>query len=141
MAKLLRYDGSFGPRGGFWRSEGGRKWLRVSRPDDWTAPPEYWATWHAVVDRLLARGICTVAVEQGLLAGFVCWEPWESKIAVHYCYVRWMYRQLGVARGLLDTLPRGETVYTHRSRTLAKVPEGWQFSLRPLLSVGHREAA
>ena len=109
----------------------------------WTVGQEYWSTWHALVDALLDRGRTTVMVdEDGLLAGFLCWEPWDSAVCVHYVYVRALHRKRGVARLLLEALPGGPRYYTHRSRGIARVPEGWTYTLRPLIgAVRQREAA
>ena len=109
----------------------------------WHVSGEYWEAWNGLVNTLLDRGLVTVAVDDmGLLAGFVCWEPWESAVAVHYLYVRLMHRKLGVARQLIEELPRGPVIYTHRSRGLARVPPGWTYSIRPLLgAVRAKEAA
>jgi hypothetical protein len=60
-------------------------------------------------------------------------------------YTRLPNRKMGLASRMIQELPGGPVIYTHRSRGLARVPEGWQFTLRPLLailvSVPEQEAA
>jgi GNAT superfamily N-acetyltransferase len=129
LSKLVSHSGTEGRTDDFWRPN-----------------PEYWACWNALVNSLLDRCITIVAADSddggpALVAGFLCWEPWESAVAVHYVYTRLSYRKLGVARALVSELPGGPVYYTHRSRGIARPPEGWQFSIRPLLDTRPREAA
>lgn len=99
----------------------------------WTPNKEYWSTWNGLVNALLDRCTTTVLVDDAdLIAGFICWAPWESSVAVHYVYVRLMYRKTGLAKLLVQDLPRGEVFYTHRSRGITKIPEGWHYSIRPI---------
>jgi GNAT superfamily N-acetyltransferase len=113
---------------------------------------EYWDTWHVLVSSLLDRCYTYVAMDDDLIAGFVCWEPWEDGVALHYVYTRLMYRRQGVAKLLLGkstTVGAGSAwtpfgagsrmYYTHRSRGMPPAPEGWIYTLRPLL--GARRAA
>lgn len=107
----------------------------------WTANHEYWQTWNGLVNHLLDRARTVVFLDDaGLIAGFMCWQPWDTGVAVHYLYVRLMYRKLGLARLMAAELPAGPTYYTHRSRGVTRVPEGWRFSLRPIFDL-LREAA
>ncbi len=48
-----------------------------------------------------------------------------------------MYRKQGVARLLVGNVPMDEgfVFYTHRSRGVTKIPDGWQFTIRPLLTL------
>ena len=109
----------------------------------WKPSREYWATWNALVDRLLDRCRTTVLEDDaGLVAAFVCWQPWETGVAVHYIYVRLMYRKTGLAKALATFAEAGPVVYTHRSRGITKIPEGWQYSVRPLFELlREKEAA
>lgn len=103
---------------------------------------EYWDTWHVLVSGLLDRCVTVLAMDDDLIAGFVCWEPWEDGVAVHYVYTRLMYRRQGVAKLLLGksaTFGGMPMYYTHRSRGMPPAPEGWIYTLRPLL--GARKAA
>lgn len=107
---------------------------RAERGRGWRVTSEYWTTWNALVNALLDRARTSVALDDaGLLAGFLCWEPWEGAACVHYVYTRLMHRGVGLARTLCAELPRGAVLYTHRSRGVTRVPEGWQYTLRPLI--------
>lgn len=112
-----------------------------SRSPSWEAGPAYWRTWNALVNQLMARGRVTVADDDGLVAGFVAWEPWDEATALHYVYVRLSYRGRGVARELLETLPAGPLVFTHRSRSVRHVPPSWRYTMAPLFGVSERRAA
>lgn len=125
MAKLLTYAGS----------------SPAVRSDEWHAGPSYWRTWNPLIDTLMTRARVTVAEDEGLIAGFLCWEPWGDGIAVHYVYTRLSYRGRGVARELLASLPSGPALYTHRSRGVRSVPESWHFSMAPLFNVSERKEA
>jgi len=108
----------------------------------WRITQEYWDTWHVLVNALLER--CTTVLacdDMGLLAGFLCWEPWQDGACVHYIYTRLMYRRQGLARQFANSVTScwPQVYYTHRSRGMPPVPEGWRYSLRPLLGV--RKAA
>lgn len=105
----------------------------------WNAGPGYWRTWNGLVNGLVDRAHILVAEDDGLIAGFACWEPWGDGVALHYVYVRASYRRRGVARDLLAKLPAGPVVFTHRSRGVRTVPESWRYSLAPLLMT--KEAA
>jgi ribosomal protein S18 acetylase RimI-like enzyme len=101
----------------------------------------YRQTWNNLVTRLIERCLVRVAEDEAMLVGFVCWEPWDDGIAVHYVLVRESYQRQGVGRRLLAELPSGVTYYTHRTRSVANAPEGWQYTIAPLLCSGKREAA
>lgn len=125
MARLISHAGSLGnPHGG------------------WRASQEYWSTWNPLVDALLARARTTVLLDDaGLIAAFICWEPWEGAPCVHYVYVRLMYRRQRLASRLVGELPRGLVYYTHRSRGVTKIPDGWVYTLRPLIGAVRAEEA
>lgn len=124
QAKLLTFGGNLPERGTEWSPGGG-----------------YWRTWNALVDVLLGRAHVLVADADGLIAGFVCWEPWDGMVAVHYVYTRLSFRGQGVAGQLLGHLPAGPTLYTHRSRAVRQVPPTWRFSMAPLFGVVERKEA
>lgn len=124
QAKLLTFGGNLPDRG-----------------DTWTPGAGYWRTWHALVDALLERAHVIVAEDAGLIAGFLCWEPWDGAAAVHYVYTRLSYRGQGVAAALVGQVPAGPTLYTHRSRGLRAVPATWRFSMAPLFGVVERKEA
>lgn len=111
---------------------------------EWHAGSTYWRLWNPVVDALLERARVTVA-DDGVIAGFMCWEPWEDTAAVHYIYTRlgWRDGAMGphVARELMATLPAGPLLFTHRSRAVRGVPESWRYSLAPLFGVLERKEA
>ncbi len=114
-------------------------WLQGAR---WEASVSYWSTWNALVNELIDRGTVTVAEERGVVAGFLVSEPWGDATAVHYVYTRLSWRSQGIARKLVDTLPVGPVIFTHRSRSVHVVPQHWRFSLAPLFGVmeGRRAA-
>ena len=93
------------------------------------------------MDTLASRARLTVAEDEGLIAGFLCWEPWGEGHAVHYVYTRLSYRGRGVARELLASLPGGPCLYTHRSRAVRGVPDSWRFSMAPLFGVLEKKEA
>lgn len=105
---------------------------------DWHASPAYYATWNALGNAVLERANVTIADDLGLVAGFMVWAQ-ERETIVHYVYTRLSYRQQGVARELIGTLPLGPVVYTHRSRSIRAVPANWRFSLAPLFGVVERQ--
>lgn len=124
LAKVITHAGNAGP---------------VER--EWRPSPAYWRTWNALVSALADRGRVLVAEDAGLIAGFMCWEPWDDFVAIHYIYTRLSYRKQGVARTLLGHLPAGPAVFTHRSRGVRGVPETWRFSMAPLFGVFERKDA
>lgn len=108
----------------------------------WQPSQEYWDTWNAIVGGLLESAHVTVADEDGLIAGFICWELGDDGVVVHYLYVRLMMRGQGVARALVESLPAGNVQFTHRSRGVRRVPSEWRFSLEPLMATRRgKEAA
>jgi hypothetical protein len=116
MARLISLNGTLGDPQRHWRVSG-----------------EYWEDQNALVSCLLDECTTSVVVDDlGLLAGFVCWEPWEMGVHVCYIYVRLMHRTRGVAKLLESSLPRGQRYFTHRSRGLTRIPDGWTYTLRPL---------
>lgn len=107
----------------------------------WRPSHEYFEDQNGIVNLLLEEARFVVARDDhDLVAGFVCWEPWENDVAVHYLYVRLMHRKKGVARLLAAQLPTGAVLVTHRARGITKLPEGWRYSERPLRR-RRREAA
>lgn len=108
---------------------------------EWRPGNAYWRLWNPLVDVLVKRARVTVAEDNGLVAGFMCWEPWDGSAALHYIYTRLSYRGQGVARDLLGILPSGPIVFTHRSRAVRSVPESWRYSLAPLFGVQERKEA
>lgn len=115
---------------------------RESAPREvWSANRDYFETWNDLINGLVDRGRTLIVEDDaGLIAGFLVYEPWESSIVVHYVYTRLPHRRMGVARQLVREIPAGPVYYTHRNRGIHKIPPGWQFTIRPLLSV-LREAA
>lgn len=126
MAKMLTYAGCC-------------PWMQGAK---WSPGIGYWVAWNELVSRLLDRSTVTVAESTpGMVDGFLAYEPWGDATAVHYVYVRLSARSLGVARKLLDSLPVGPTLFTHRSRSVTRVPEHWRFSMAPLFGLHERVAA
>lgn len=98
----------------------------------WEPSLGYFVTWNALASSLVTRSRVRVADDEGVIAGFMVWEPWDSSHVVHYVYVRPAYRGKGVARSLLNEVPAGTTYFTHRSRGLRRIPPGFIFTLAPL---------
>lgn len=96
-------------------------WLNSYESSGWARGVRrrtYFTRHHAVVSELLSRPSCVVLVaaleeDPDVILAWAALEPVSS--TVHYVYVKESWRRLGLARRLLDELPGGVQVYTHRT--------------------------
>jgi GNAT superfamily N-acetyltransferase len=84
---------------------------------------EYYQGHHALVEWLLLRSRVVVAHnpdDDDQLYGFVCFEPLQSGLVVHYLYVKSSRRGWGVGRRLFHAIrePGQRTICTHWTRGL-----------------------
>lgn len=101
----------------------------------WKPSDEYWAEWNRMVNALLEEERVDIAVDKDYpltIAGFCCWELVDAGPRIHYLYVRQQNRRRGIARALVNQLPSGPVTFTHRSRSVHKIPEGWRYVPPPI---------
>jgi ribosomal protein S18 acetylase RimI-like enzyme len=107
----------------------------------------YFDAHHSVIDALLARSTVRVATppdEPEVILGWSVVETSPSMSVIHYIYVKPAFRQAGIARALLSTLPESIPVYySHESYTsrlpgIAKHMTRWAFY--PYAAVRHAAA-
>lgn len=71
-----------------------------------------------VVKALLVRAQVRVAAlpdSDVTILGWICWETLSDETLLHYIYVKDAFRNSGVGRSLLATVPPGKVVVTHRT--------------------------
>lgn len=125
------------------RARVGSDWIRSYATSTWAshlsgAPrpnSEYWTGHRALIDRLFddaPRTRIDVDEREGLIAGWVCWQPGMIPV-LHYIYVRPLFRGQGVARGLLGDLVTQPVVCSHVAREVRKLPPAWRVDRYVLL--------
>lgn len=94
----------------------------------------YWRGHHDLVLAILGRCETTVACAPSDPDAIMGWATtWAG--GVHYVYVKFPYRRLGIARRLLEHLPE-RSRYTHQTAIVASlpVPREWEFDPYPAWS-------
>ena len=94
-----------------------------------------------LVSLLLDRCQTRVMLDDAdLIAGFICWQPWGDGVAVHYVWMRLMYRAFNLEARLVAELPSVTVYCTNRSQGVLNVPKHWTYTTKPVLDLV-REAA
>jgi hypothetical protein len=101
----------------------------------------YYTEHHKVVERLLKT--CDVYVacnpKDGTeLFGYICAEKVDGILVVHYIYVKNTYRQLGLAKTLLNQFshnPSAAAIFTHNTRASEKLASRFNFVYSPYLAL------
>lgn len=86
---------------------------------------------HEVIEELLARGakveVAAAKHDPTRILGWVCYEPVNGGLAVHYLYVKDPFRLRGLGKTLLErrdvTQENGSKFYTFRTRAAAYFPD------------------
>lgn len=91
----------------------------------------YWRGHHELVLSVLGRSETRVACSPTDTDAIMGWSVTAPGV-VHYVYVKFPYRRLGIARRLLAHVPEAAR-YTHATPVLASlpVPRGWQWDPYP----------
>lgn len=95
-------------------------WLKSFRRHPWVSPAPnavYYKYHHDIIDRLLQRGLISVACsdeDEDQILGFVVYENRANLVILHYYYVKQPYRRMGIAGQLLRSLPSID-FYTHQT--------------------------
>ncbi len=101
-------------------------WLKSYRNDSsWIAKETtktiFFDTYSKVLDKILLNSNTTIACKNddpNIIFGYIV----HSRNIAHYCYVKEVFRQMGIASDLFNHIGSGViTDYTHRTKALDKI--------------------
>lgn len=87
----------------------------------------------AAIDHGAVTIACRPAMPSGICGFAVTAERECSTRIIHFVFVKKRWRGLGAAKLLLSPFANKPTTFTHRMRTLRKVPDAWTFNPYPFL--------
>jgi hypothetical protein len=96
----------------------------------------YYEGHHKVIERLVvkSRVICAVDPEDSNhVYGWCCWENTTTPV-LHYVYVKFSFRRLGIGLKLIQQPTAGEFVYTHETSSFKAMCQGGRYN--PYLALG-----
>lgn len=73
---------------------------------------------HKVIERILKRGVTSIVCLQddpNTILGYLVTEEWEGLGILHYCYVKYAFRQMGLATRLIKSsdVMRSSVEFSH----------------------------
>ncbi len=103
-------------------------------------PKTYFANHHMLVGELLQSCTTLVACAESdptEIYGFICAEYMDATLVIHYIYVKHTFRNLGIAKQLLEQFPVGPvgtSFYTHHNAVAHKQAAAYHMLYNPYLS-------
>lgn len=119
-------------------------WLKSYRSSLFAKPMTntvYYSEHHKVLERLAKNSEVIVACSKDdptQLYGYICAEKIEGVFVLHYVYVKHTYRNMGIAKLLLNTLdrdPEQAGCYTHHTRIAEKLAAKYNLIYHPYLLI------
>ena len=101
-------------------------WLKSYRNSDFGSLMNndvYFKYTQLIIARILSRATITIACDEKdsqTILGYIVSEPSGANQVVQYVYVKEIYRNLGLAKHLLDHVTEGKSyTYTHHTRAVS----------------------
>lgn len=112
-------------------------WLSSYKLSKWAGcvPNNLYVPTHEVaIEQLLGRGARVRAIvakdAPDQLLAWVCYEPWQRGLVVHYAYCKEIYRRNGLVKGLLADIgyKYGDRAYNTFRTTYCKYFPGFRYA-------------
>ncbi len=100
-------------------------------------PSTYMREWWPIIDRLVARSTILIAHapdSPDIVRGWLMFEPTTTDTLVHFCYVKFDWRNMGIAKALFEEAGIHDQKYTMTHRTIdsVKITSKWAKVQEPL---------
>jgi GNAT superfamily N-acetyltransferase len=120
------------------------KSFKSSRFAQTVDPNVYYPEQHSVISYLLARTQVVLAVSdeaEKQIYGYLCYDPSQGPLILHYCYVKQPYRGFGIATKLISTVLKQDQpfYYTHDTGEMRSLLEKGCFNPFLLMQRQHDE--
>lgn len=119
-------------------------WLKSYNDDNYYNPikgPAYFGYQKLLINKLLNQSIVTIACnpeDNEQIFGYTVYEIGLDNLIIHYCYVKYNFRRLGVCRSMVEAirLPRLSSNFFHtfRSPTYDKLKHKFTLTYTPKLA-------
>ena len=106
----------------------------------------YFNSQHKIIEKILQENTVMVACNQedpSQLYGYIVAGDVEGHFILHYVYIKHTYRNMGLAKTLLNTFshdPSTASVYTHHTRVAEKLASKYNFVFHPYLLFNMKES-
>lgn len=100
----------------------------------------YFTNHHKLLEKIIARGTNYVACNKddpGQIYGYIVGEEVDGFLVVHYVYVKHTFRNMGIAKLLLDQIgynPETASLFTHLTDIANKLAAKYNFVYHPYLT-------
>jgi len=101
----------------------------------------YYAEHHKIIENLLKNYNVIVACNQedpSQLYGFICAGNTGNVFTIHYAYVKYTFRKMGIGKAILKGFnhnPEYAAIYTHRTRICKKLEGKYNLIYHPYVAM------
>lgn len=98
----------------------------------------YYEFHHKVIERILERKakvrIACLKDDPDVIVGYLVYEGQDDAPVIHFCFVKKAFRQMGVAKSLVQGLALDNAYFTHRTKDCS-----WLIGHRKSMSISEEE--